>query len=153
MILQRGTTGFRHYKDAALPTVDLRESRAVFHAVARAVSATVIHNPRRSPNTECSFADALLELADQRVAVLQNCFHPIIAFATESNLDGNPEFIDHVELTRAYSAHPEFAILSVETLTRYPTAEMLADLAPAEIEQFNYWKPSRLGDVIFNHWD
>lgn len=153
LILPRGTTGFRRYDDAELRTVDLRAFSAVLHTVARDASATVVHNPRRNPDTASSFADALLEFTGQSVAVLLNCFHPMIAFANESRLGGNLDFLDHAELKCAFSAHPEFIVLSAETLMHYPATESLADLAPVEIEQFNYWKPSRLGDVIFNNWD
>ena len=153
MILQRGTTGFQHCQEPQLPLVDLRAFRCVFHTVARDLSATVIHSPRRRPETECSFADALLEIGADRIAVLLNCFHPLIAFASPSRLDGNPEFRDHAELARAFSERPEFTVLSTDVLTQFPSPDMLVNLSPTEIEQLNYWKPSQLGDVIFNHWD
>ena len=154
MILQRGTTGFQHFKDPQLPLVDLRAFRTVFHAVAQGLSAKVIHNPRRNPDAECSFADALLQVEDDRVVVLLNCFHPLIAFASETTAGYPPEFRNnHADLAQAFSVYPNFTVLSVATLTESPTAGMMSNLAPAEMEQFNYWKPPRIGDVIFNYWD
>ena len=153
MILQRGTTGFQHYKDPQLPLVDLRAFRTVYHAVARDVSADVIHNPRRNPDVECSFADALLQLGDERIVILLNCFHPLVAFASETGSGVPPEFRDHPDLSQAFSDHPDFTVVSIATLNQSPTVDMLSNLAPAEMEQFNYWKPARIGDVIFNYWD
>tara|TARA_R110002072_G_scaffold101462_3_gene223377 strand:- start:6506 stop:6901 length:396 start_codon:yes stop_codon:yes gene_type:complete len=131
----------------------LRAFRTVYHAVARDISADVIHNPRRNPDVECNFADALLQIGDDRVVVLLNCFHPLVAFASETDAGAPPEFRDHSDLTHAFSGYPDFTILSVATLIQPPTAEMLSKLATAEMEQFNYWKPSRIGDIIFNYWD
>lgn len=153
MILQLGTTGFQHYRDPQLPVVDLRAFRTVCHAVARNVSADVIHNPWRNPDVECNFADALLQLRDDRIAVLLNCFHPLVAFASETSTGATLKFRDHADLAQAFSAYPGFTVVSVATLTQSPTADMLSNLAAAEMEQFNYWKPSRIGDVIFNYWD
>ena len=153
MILQRGTTGFQHYKDPQLPVVDLRAFRTVYHDVARTVSADVIHNPRRNPDTECNFADALLQIRDDRIVVLLNYFHPLLAFASESAAGAAREFRDHADLAHAFSAYPDFTVVSVATLTQSPHPDMLSNLAPAEMEQFNYWKPARIGDVIFNYWD
>ena len=142
-----------HVDDAPLPSVDLRAFRTAFHAIARAASATVIHNPRRNPSTECNFADALLQIGDDRVAVLLNCIYPLVAFAAESDLNGPPDFCDNATLSRAFADYPEFSVTSRSTLLQSVAPEMLAALAPAEIKQFNYWKPTRLGDVIFNYWD
>ncbi|APZ92692.1 hypothetical protein [Fuerstiella marisgermanici] len=153
MILQRGTTGFQHCREPELPLVELRIFRTVYHTVARDVSADVIYSPRRHSDVECNFADALLQLGDDRIVVLVNCFHPLVAFAAEGKVGDTPDFCDHADLARAFSAHADFTVLSVATFEQLPTTDMLADLAPAEIEQFNYWKPSRLGDVIFNYWD
>ena len=111
MILQRGTTGFQHYKDPQLPLVDLRAFRTVYHAVARDVSADVIHNPRRNPDVECSFADALLQLGDERIVILLNCFHPLVAFASETGsgvpLDSATILICH-RLSRTILISPSF---------------------------------------------
>jgi hypothetical protein len=44
-------------------------------------------------------------------------------------------------------------VLSVTTLNSPVTDRVTTQLATAEIEQLDYWKPSRIGDVIFNYWD
>lgn len=152
LILQRGTTGFQSNKAPHLPVVDLSIFRAAFHAVARTVSADVIRSPRRNPEVECNFADALLQIREDRIVVLVNCFHPLIAFASETSVGTPHVFRDHIGLTDAFSAYPEFTVVSLVTLMKSPNSNVLSNLSPAEMEQFNYWKPPRIGDVIFNYW-
>lgn len=153
MKLQRGITGFRHVGDEPLPEIDLRAFRTVFHEVACKVAATVVHNPRRNPNVECNFVDALLKTDEDEIVVLLNCVHPLVALTAKFAGGGPIEFRDVPALTAAFSDYPEYTVLSTEVLSQQPTADMLTLLGEAELEQCNYWKPTRLGDVIFNYWD
>jgi hypothetical protein len=63
------------------------------------------------------------------------------------------EFIAPASLASAFASMTEFHPLDADWLAADLRAELLADLSPAELEQVKYWKPQRIGDVVFNCWD
>lgn len=78
------------------------------------------------------------------------CLSPLVGFAeTEEH---EPIFTDIPE-SFLRAAQRTFTFLDKAVLTSPPDEAALSRLAPAEIEQLNYWPPRRLGDIIFNHWD
>ncbi len=62
-------------------------------------------------------------------------------------------FVEPVSLAGIFSTLTEFQPLDADWLATEPTPELLMDLGPAELEQVNYWKPQRIGELIFNYWD
>lgn len=46
-----------------------------------------------------------------------------------------------------------FVIGDLAELNRRVTSDDLEMLSPAEQDQAKYWKPKRVGDIIFNWWD
>ncbi|MDA7977835.1 MAG: hypothetical protein MPJ50_03575 [Pirellulales bacterium] len=154
MELQRGTTGFRHVDDAPLPSTDARQFRADLYLVAREVSAKVVYTPRRNPSGECSFYDALAEVDGLQIRILLNVTHPLLAFADDWVSVGSPiQFIDSHELGSAFSTLGRYSVLKPTILNMPVTKDVFSQLAEAEVEQMEYWKPNRIGDLIFNYWD
>ncbi|MER6473230.1 hypothetical protein [Streptomyces collinus] len=46
-----------------------------------------------------------------------------------------------------------FRLLNVEELSTPLTAADTSELAEAELEQVRYWRPSTIGELMFNWWD
>ena len=151
--LQRGTTGFWHVSDPPLPSTDSRQFRADLYHVARVVGADVLYKPRRDPSANCNFYDALLDLSGVHIRVLLNVVNPLVAFARDWASPGSPPvFVDQSDLAAAF-AELAYTVISLQTLESPVTNDNIALLAPAEVEQLDYWKPNRIGDVVFNYWD
>lgn len=91
-----------------------------------------------------------LEARGIRITLLLNAFHPLVGFAEAE--EHEPIFTDIPE-SFLRAAQRTFTFLDKAVLTAPPDEAALSRLAPAEIEQLNYWRPRRLGDIIFNHWD
>ena len=103
-----------------------------------------------------SYYVATLPTKTDHVSVLCNGVHPYVAFVPPGSFGGgNSEltFVDPTHLAAAFSALTDFAPLEAGWLSADLTPELLIDLAKAETEQVHYWKPRRVGDVIFNNWD
>ncbi|WP_424949589.1 hypothetical protein [Deinococcus sp.] len=62
-------------------------------------------------------------------------------------------FLESPELYRSVQASSDFRFLQPNELEPSPTLEALKALEPGELRQLLYWKPERLGDIIFNFWD
>jgi hypothetical protein len=96
----------------------------------------------------------VLRKHDEHFHVLCNTILPLIGFA-QSGAPGyfQPEFRDASVLAAAFAEVGGFEVLRAKFLESYPTAELLADLSAVELEQVRYWRPQRIGDIVFNHWD
>lgn len=62
-------------------------------------------------------------------------------------------FVDHDVLADSLSAAGNYDVLSRDELERALSQQDIQLLSPVEIELIQYWKPARLGDVVFNFWD
>ena len=102
----------------------------------------------------CNYAVAHFEFDDCAIDLLLNLIHPILAFAKRP-LEGQIifEFVDCPKLAEAFSATGIFTIASREELNRPLLQEMWKDLTLAEQKSVRYFRPKRVGDLIFNYWD
>jgi len=50
-------------------------------------------------------------------------------------------------------AEAGFAAADADELNRRVEPKDLDALSPAERRQAKYWKPKRVGDIVFNWWD
>lgn len=62
-------------------------------------------------------------------------------------------FVDCELLAQEFRATGGYEVLSREELERSIHPNDLQQLLTAEIEQAKYWRPRRIGDVVFNFWD
>ncbi len=87
------------------------------------------------------------------VRVLCNAHYPIAAFATPPAYEGDArlEFVDCPELAEALRA--EFSVITRQDACAGVADELIAQLSDDELHQMRYWRPQRIGDVIFNYWD
>jgi len=146
-LLQPGITGFG--TSAAVPVGDFKRA---LYAGAKTGGATVTTvRPGEGPTP--NFHQADVGLASGPLVVLCNRHVPVVAFANR---------IDGMEIAHFVPAPPSFAEALAESgfaaaaadeLNRRVEPKDLDALSPAERRQAKYWKPKRVGDIVFNWWD
>jgi hypothetical protein len=149
--LPKGITGF----DALDGGVSVQKFTAACHAETRQVDGRILevlpaYNPV-TPNFHQAFI--ALQHGSQTIRVLCNAHYPLIAFATTAAYQGDAhlEFLDCPALADALSG--EFTVIHGHDACAGIVPDLVAALGETELEQMHYWKPQRIGDVIFNHWD
>lgn len=142
MRLPRGITGFRHVSEAALPTVSPERLRSALGAASRS-RASILPPDGVVRSFHRALVDGLLVLCN---------LHVPWAAAARAPDGGELEFVDPPAWLRELDG---FVVLDRATLesTVTPDDPRLADLGGVELEQLRYWRPRRLGDLIFNLWD
>jgi len=151
MILPEGITGFAGGgRGVAAPTVDFKSFARACHMAARAGSGRV--ERVEAASYPRNYHRAILRLGAAPVAVLCNAHHPWIAFAVAS--ENLPlRFSDDVALAARFSDAFPCEVVDFTTLETHPDEAALAGLGDAERKQVGYWRPRRIGDIIFNSWD
>jgi hypothetical protein len=139
--------------DAGLKNL-IKAFHSYCHHAARVTGAEVqaIRDPYEGGPS--NYAMARIQFSDNVVVVLVNSIRPIIAFA-KCPAEGQItfEYIDCPKLADAFLAVGEYAIATSEELNRPLLREMCKNLASAELKRVRYFRPKRVGDVVFNYWD
>ncbi|SNT51426.1 hypothetical protein SAMN05421812_10820 [Asanoa hainanensis] len=146
MELPAGATGF----DAAVADeAEVRGFTTACHHAARATGGAVTRVVPAGPTP--SFHTVEISLGQQRIAVLRHSTLPLVAF-TDPRGDGELAltFVDHPDLAAAMSGVP---VLSAGQLNAPVSQADLGALGPAEHEQIGYWRPTSVGELLFNFWD
>lgn len=154
MILRRGITGFRHVDDEPLPETDRQAFHRHCHEVARRVKGRVVAGVSPLKEVEHNFAYRVIATPSGQVAVLLNAHYPIIAFAAPL-LAGDMvhRFMDCSALAEAFRSVEVYEVMGSADLEAPADPHALRELLPVELEQVEYWRPRRVGDLIFNFWD
>jgi hypothetical protein len=107
-----------------------------------------------SNHTSHNFASIVLELPEGPVAVLLNAHLPIMGFA-EPPREGEMRlrFVEVPKLAELFRGFGVYRVVEASDLERSADDEESSRLAAAELEQTRYWKPARVGDLVFNFWD
>jgi hypothetical protein len=98
---------------------------------------------------------AAIELPDRHVAVWCNAFFPLLAFTRleDRHLYDTIPFIDVAELARPFADEPSFTLLDAAYVNAPVSPDATRELDDHELEDIRYWKPSQIGQVMFNDWD
>ncbi|TWT62984.1 hypothetical protein [Rubinisphaera italica] len=152
MILRIGITGFRERLDPPLSLSDIAKFKTSCFEFARKTGARVNSENLKAPNETSNFRTAHFETPNQKFSALVNLHFPVIGFVSRTGgfNSSNLQFIDCLWETTEFE---DFEILSQSDLQKEISKEELEQLSPAERIQVKYWKPKRIGDVIFNCWD
>ena len=149
--LPKGVTGF----DAPEKGVLVQKFTAACHAAMRQAGGRVQHVRSARDHVISSFHEALVipRYSTDGIRVLCNAHYPIVAFATPAERDGDVrlEFIDCPEIADAMRS--EFTVVSKAEACAGVADELVGHLSDDELHQMQYWKPQRIGDVVFNYWD
>jgi hypothetical protein len=103
-----------------------------------------------------NFHTAVLDNSRERLLMLGHSTYPIIAFAQphESDYACSLVFRDAKVIADSIAEmFPDAIVATAAELSKSIATSDLARLNPAEIEQFNYWKPTTVGELAFNWWD
>ncbi|MFF5054009.1 hypothetical protein ACFY1S_12590 [Micromonospora sp. NPDC000663] len=149
MKLPPGATGFNRPPGTH---ADLRVFTAVCHHAARAIDATVtgVTPAGVTPN----FHTVDIADAPHHIAVLRHITLPFVAFARPHAIgDVTVTFVDHPDLADAINALTRVQALTVDQLQTPLTQVDLGALDPSEHDQISYWRPTTLGELLFNFWD
>jgi hypothetical protein len=157
MELRRGITGIQGRKDPPPepPLSNLKAFRSHCHAAAREVGARLGAVQGRSEALgACNYAIARFEFSDSTIAVLLNAVHPILAFARWP-AEGQVaiEFVDCPKLAEVFQTLGGYETAASEELNQPLVRKMCKHLTPTEQRRVRYFRPRRVGDVIFNYWD
>jgi hypothetical protein len=154
MILRPGITSvFGSGGRGSLPEYWIGDFKCVVHAVTAAQEWAVgsIAEAGITPN----FHIAELKSPTRFVFILGHSSYPIVAFTEKvSDIDQHLYFIDVPEIMSIISrSFPSIQIANAIDLNRSITDDDLAQLAPADRKQVEYWKPRTIGQIAFNWWD
>ena len=151
MILPAGITGFfEGDSDVTPPVVDPASFVGACHAASRAESGRV---ERFEPaGVTRNYHRAILRMRHGAIAILCNAHFPIIAFAEASD-DLPLRFVEAEALASRIEEVMACEVAGRSTLEAHPDVESLANLGAVERKQIKYWRPGRLGEIIFNFWD
>lgn len=153
LTLPRGITGFAASESPYTPATSLRAFTTVCHTVARRLHGRVVAVTGCDSQVTPNFHVAELCLRSGVFFVLCNAYHPWLAATAKYPTWMEEPFLYSAELCSATESMSNFRFLQPDQLEQPLTLEALRTLSPDELSQFLYWKPERLGDVIFNFWD
>lgn len=154
MEFPRGITGVRHFKDPPSPQSDLQLFRTHCFTAARVFGGTIRRSESKKFGESANFEMQILDLSSGQVVVLLNAHYPMLAFAKPSRGDGGQfQFVDHSGLAKQFSAFDVYQVLAAAELNEPVKDNACCHLTIPEREQIKYWRPGRVGDLLFNRWD
>jgi hypothetical protein len=157
MKLPNGITGFYNSKNNQPLKVDGKQFKQVCFTITTQSGGKVLEF--KEPQYPINFYDVEVKVFDNHFHILLNEHYPYLAFASVVEF-GKINFIDVPELLKQFSSF--YKVLDVKELNEPLVLKLGSkkgilqndnDLNSAELEQVAYWKPERIGEVIFNYWD
>jgi len=146
MRLPNGITGFYDSNHTKPSQMDSKQFKQLCFTVMLTEGGKVIE--LKEPENPRNFFEAEIQIFNSKLHILLNEHHPYIAFASSVNFK-DIVYIDEPQLSNEFSKY--YKVLSVEELNS-PISKK-SDFSNAEIKQLDYWKPKKVGDMIFNFWD
>lgn len=148
MQLKIGTTGFFSAKTDDSPYLEEKYFKARCYAFIHEYGGQLIEF--LAPTLATNFFQVQLMLNNEIYYILLNEQVPYMAFAS-SVKEFQIQFIELPELATYFSS--DYIILQPTQLEEFPFPSLLSELDRLERYQINFWKPKRLGEIIFNYWD
>jgi hypothetical protein len=153
MKLPHGIVGIADVADPKWPLVKVKDFKAACYQVSRDVDAKVTEVRPNSALPVVNFHTGVLTLREKVTFVLCNTIHPYLGFTrADPRTHLTQEFIDHPVYYDAFGAHG-FRPLDAAVLNSRVSEHDLESLGPHERKSIEYFAPSCLGYLIFNHWD
>jgi hypothetical protein len=157
MKLPNGVTGFYNAKHNKPPTIDEKQFKQICFSLISRNGGKVLDF--KEPQVATNFFDVEAKVFNKHLHILLNVHYPYMAFAFDVEF-GKITFIDEPELFKQFS--PFYNVLDTKELNapvilRLGSKKSILqndnELNSAELEQIAYWKPERIGEIIFNYWD
>src|SRR5262249_52951993 len=107
----------------------------------------------RSTDGIPNFYYAEVVVGQDAIAVLCNMAFPIIGFSSPFEMGQLPgKYLVHSDLASTFIAEG-FECPDASLLEAPVSRDELLALRPEECKDVDYWRPNRIGDVIFNYFD
>lgn len=145
MLLPKGITGFFTQGQQTPPRTDLAAFKKCCFAAARARRARVVSFSDADSAPVRNFHTCQLSTPEREILIMCNAHFPLVA------LQRDGEFVDEPQLAPFFSS--DFRVLGKAELEEPIDSSEMSELDPAEVDQARYWKPRRIGDVVYNDWD
>lgn len=146
-LLTPGISGFGSTAEIGL-TDFKRAVYAAAHREGAVVTAFVVHD-----GVTPSFHQASVTFGAESLLILCNRYRPIIAFPDRLENASVGSFISAPKLFAEVMVSFGVVVADAAELNRRLNAHDLESLSPVERQQVKYWKPKRVGDIIFHWWD
>lgn len=147
MKLPPGITGFFD-GGSSFQMMDSKKFRSICYDVSLhpAIKLLTIQEATYPVNYIC----AKFVFYNEPIQVVMNAYYPLFT-ATVIAENGHFVFCDLPEEFRLFEKH--YQCITVEDLDKIIEEHYLEQLSEVERQQVAFWKPERLGEVIFNAWD
>lgn len=152
LTLQTGITGFSG--SIPQPQIPYHHFKSACYAAARSCGSHITSFSLAYEGNIRNFHVAEFVLAHgNKLLVLCNAYFPVVTFVKfqSSSFLANLDFVDCADLGGQF-VHTHRVLSKIE-LEANPTDTALALLHESEMSQIKYWRPARVGDIIFNCWD
>lgn len=156
MKLPNGITGFYENHNEP-PMIDGKQFKQICFNLIKSYGGTILEF--KEPREKTNFFDVEVNVFNKYFHILLNAHYPLLAFASFVNF-GEINFCDEPQLNKEFS--PYYSVLgtmelnepiSIKSESKNSSIQNENELNSAELKQLAYWKPERIGDVIFNYWD
>jgi len=144
-VLRRGITGFD-----ATGRVDFAEFQRKVYAAAHRSGDRV--GPAAAAGITPNFHRAEVRLRDRSFTVICNGTFPVVAFVEGPLAMDDLHFVDVAQFAE-HLANFGFDIATAAELDRPIGADDLELLGDYEREEAEFWKATRIGQLVFNWWD
>ncbi|NBI28651.1 hypothetical protein [Chengkuizengella marina] len=159
MILISGITGFFDSNTIPPPEIDEKQFKKLcFSIIAEKNGKVLDFKKLKYPY---NFYIVEVKVGYDHLYVLLNNHFPFVAFASTVNLENATfTYIDESWLSRKFT--PYYRVMSTKELMETVvikkikgtiTLENDNELNIAELSQLFYWKPTTVGEIVFNMWD
>ncbi len=146
MLLQKGITGFSDCRNPLQTTENFQLFKTICYTAAAAFNAEIIEiSDNQYPQ---NYFSANILLNGKSICILLNRYYPIIGFTRE--LHGSKYFIDCKELFSMLSY--QYNVIACDRLNA-PFDNCPHALDKCELQQIEYYRPTSIGNIIFNEWD
>ncbi|MBA9027440.1 hypothetical protein [Peribacillus huizhouensis] len=146
MKFPNGITGF-YEQQCEPPKIDGKQFKQLCFSIIKNNEGTVLEF--KAPTEVTNFFDVEVNVINKHFHILLNAYYPLLTFSSVVNF-GEINFIDEPHLYKEFS--PFYSVLGTTELNEQ-FFQKDNEFNNAELEQIAYWKPERIGDVIFNYWD
>ncbi|MGG2027450.1 hypothetical protein AB1282_17270 [Gottfriedia sp. S16(2024)] len=147
MKLLNGITGF-YEKQNVPPKTDGKQFEKLCFSIINQYKGTILNF--QEPQVATNFFAMEVNVSNKHSYILLNAHYPFSAFASAVNF-GEINFIDVPQIKEELS--PYYKVLCTKELNEPLLFNSSNELNRAELNQIAYWKPERIGEVLFNHWD
>ena len=144
MLLERGITGFFDIDVCPLDQNNYSAFKKACYLIH--IGFWELNNVCNPDNTNYFYAH--FAFGRQNMYILLNKYYPIVAFTNELTM--NEKSFINIEENLYVLAN--YNMVGAEILNAAFTYSE-HNLSKAELKQIKYWKPTSIGNIIFNEWD